>query len=80
MEQIYFIGMPIYFVFYLIFMTFAIRYKHALNPDADEFLITYGIAIGVFSVFIWPAVLATAVTLFAVIGLFRLISKSIERV
>ena len=75
MEQIYLIGMPIYFVFYLIFAAFAIRDEFISNPNADKFLIWYATTIGVFSVFIWPIALIVTAIFFAIIGSSYLISR-----
>ena len=79
MEQVYFIGIPIYFIVYSILAAFFIRHESITKPNEhiDKLYIAYIITVGVFSAFVWPIAIISAAIFFAIIGSSAFLSKFI---
>lgn len=79
MEQIYFIGIPIYLIIYFILAAFFIRHEGIEKPNEhmDKLYIAYIITVGVFSAFVWPIAIISAAIFFAIIGSSAFLSKFI---
>ena len=79
MEQIYFIGIPIYLIVYFILAAFFIRHESITKPNEaiDKLYVAYIIIVGILSAFVWPIAIISAAIFFAIIGSSTFLSKFI---